>query len=70
MSKINPKLLTMSSERKCNYAKKWLCGCTVIMMIIIIILSFVISYGGGGGKLSCMLAFRPIIDSHLYEECL
>ena len=33
-----------------HYAKKWLCGCTVILMTIILILSLVINYGGSGGN--------------------
>ena len=66
MSKTNTKLLTMSSEGKCDYAKKWLCFvCTVILMSIIIVLSLVIRYGGGCGN---SVEMTGTGDSALVEE--
>ena len=55
----------MSSEGKCDYAKKWLCGCTVIMMTIILIPSLVIIYGGSGCYLVEMTGTG---DSALVED--
>ena len=56
----------MGSEGKCDYGKKWLCRCTVILMTVILILSLVISYGDGNGANS--IEMSGSCDSAVVEE--